>query len=60
MEIEIIVAIIPLIGTIIGSVSGILISSRLSNYRIGQLELQVQKHNNLIDRMYKIESRVTL
>ena len=60
MEVEVIVAIIPLIGTIIGSVSGILISSRLSNYRIGQLELQVQKHNNLIDRMYKVETRVTL
>ena len=60
MEVDVIIALIPLIGTIIGSVSGILISNKLSNYRIGQLELQVQKHNNLIDRMYKVETRVTL
>lgn len=60
MEVDVIIALIPLVGTIIGSVSGILISNKLSNYRIGQLELQVQKHNNLIDRMYKVETRVTL
>lgn len=35
-------------------------SSALLSYRIDQLELEQKKHNNLIDRMYKVESRVTL
>mgnify|MGYP006988910652 CR=1 FL=1 len=29
-------------------------------YRIDQLEKKQDKHNNLIDRMYKVESRVTV
>ena len=35
-------------------------SSALLSYRIDQLELEQKRHNNLIDRMYKVESRVTL
>lgn len=30
-------------------------ASRLSDYRIEQLEKKVDKHNNLIERVYKIE-----
>lgn len=29
-------------------------------YRINELDQKVHEHNNLIDRMYKIENRVTL
>ena len=29
-------------------------------YRINQLSNKVHEHNQLIDRMYKVESRVTL
>lgn len=56
----IIVSVISLIGTLGGSFLGVIQANKLSNYRIGQLEEKVNKHNNLIDRMYKIESRVTL
>jgi len=35
-------------------------NKNLTLYRIDQLEKKVDKHNNLIDRMYKIENRVTL
>lgn len=35
-------------------------SSAILSYRIDQLEVEQKKHNNLIDRMYKVESRVTL
>lgn len=35
-------------------------SNALLTYRIDQLEVEQKKHNNLIDRMYKVESRVTL
>lgn len=55
MAIEIIVALIGVVGSSIGSFLGILINSKLSNYRIEQLEKKVDKHNNLIERVYKIE-----
>ena len=51
----IIVALIGLAGSGIGSLVGVLASSKLTQYRIEQLERQVAKHNNLIDRMYKVE-----
>lgn len=52
---EIIVSLISLIGTVFGSFAGIIISNRLTNYRISQLEKKVAQHNNLIDRTYSIE-----
>ena len=60
MSDTIIIAIISLIGTLGGSFLGVMQANKLSNYRIGQLEEKVNMHNNLIDRMYKVESRVTL
>lgn len=56
----IIVSVLSLIGTLGGSFLGVMQANKLSNYRISQLEDKVSKHNNLIDRMYKVESRVTL
>lgn len=44
-----------MIGTLAGTFGGILVSSRLTNYRIEQLEKRVDKHNNLIERTYKLE-----
>lgn len=57
---NIIVALISLVGTLIGSLGGILASNKLTNYKIDELKEKVNKHNNLIDRMYKVENRVTL
>ena len=51
----IIVALISLAGTLIGSLGGIVVSSKMTNYRIEQLEKKVDKHNNLIERTYKLE-----
>lgn len=50
------VAIPSIITTILSNVS----NKKILNYRIDQLEKHVIAHNNLIDRMYKVESRVTL
>lgn len=50
------VAIPSIIGSIVANNS----SKKLLNYRLDKLETHVIKHNNLIDRMYKIENRVTL
>lgn len=43
------VAIIACVGTIIGSVSGVLVSNRLSTYRIEQLEKKIDKYANNMD-----------
>ena len=51
----VIVAILSLLGTLIGSLAGILTANRLTNYRIEQLEKKVEKHNSVIERVYKLE-----
>lgn len=54
IDVNIIVSLLSLAGTILTVISG----SRLTAYRIQKLEEKVQAHNNLIDRMYKVEQRV--
>ena len=55
MDNTIIIALISFAGTAIGSVCGVLASSRLTNFRIGQLEAKVDKHNHLVERMVVVE-----
>jgi hypothetical protein len=50
-----IVALLSFLGTVLGSLFGILAASKLTNYRIGQLEKKVETHNKVIDRVYKLE-----
>lgn len=57
MSTEVIVALITLAGSLVGTFSGIVVSSKLVNYRIEQLEKKVDKHNQVIDRVYKLEQR---
>lgn len=52
---EIIIAVLSLLGTIIGSLSGVLAANRLTNYRIQELEKKVDKHNTVIERTYRLE-----
>lgn len=51
----IIVAILSLVGTLVGSIAGILTANRLTNYRIEQLEKKVEKHNGVIERVFELE-----
>ena len=51
----IIVAILSLVGTLGGSLLGILAANKLTTYRIEQLEKKVEKHNSVIERVYAIE-----
>ena len=60
MSENIIVALITLGGSGIGSLIGIIVSSRLTAYRLEQLEKKVDKHNCLIERTYKLEEKCTL
>ncbi len=55
MEPEIVVAICSLIGTLVGSLAGILTANKLTTFRIEQLEEKVKKHNNLVERMVAVE-----
>lgn len=53
----VIVALISLFGTLAGTLGGILVSSKLTNYRIEQLEKKVEAHNNYVERTFKLEER---
>lgn len=55
MSEAVIVAILSLLGTLVGSLAGILTANKLTNYRIEQLEKKVEKHNSVIERVYKLE-----
>lgn len=52
---EIIIALLSLLGTIVGSLSGVLAANRLTNYRIRELEKKVEKHNTIVERTYRLE-----
>lgn len=58
MDSTIICAMISLVGTLGGSLGGILVSSKLTAYRLEQLEKKVAEHNNFAHRMPVIEERV--
>lgn len=60
MSDTVIVALISLVGTLGGTFGGILVSNKLTNYRLEQLENRVNKHNNLIERTYKIEEKIEI
>jgi ABC-type lipoprotein release transport system permease subunit len=58
MSDTIIVAIIGLVGSGLGSLIGVVASSKLTQYRIQKLEEQVNKHNNLVERMTVNEMKI--
>jgi sensor histidine kinase YesM len=57
---EIIVAILSLFGTALGGVVSVFTANKLTNYKIDELKKEVEKHNGLIDRVYKLEEKATL
>ena len=60
MESEIIIALITFAGSAIGTIGGILATSRLTSYRIEQLEKKVDKHNRVVERMYEAEKKISV
>ena len=58
MQTELIVAAFSLFGTLIGSLGGIVVSSKLTTYRISELEKKVDKHNNFASRMPVVEEQI--
>ena len=53
----IIVGVLALAGTLIGSIMSNNKTQALVTYRLQQLEEKVNKHNNLVERMYSLEER---
>ena len=53
------VAGMSLIGTLAGTFGGILVSNKLTTYRIEQLEAKVAAHNSRVERSYKREGQMT-
>ena len=60
MSEAVMVALIGLAGSGAGAFGGILVSSKLTQYRLEQLERKVEVHNGVIDRVYKLEERTEL
>lgn len=58
MSEPILIALFSLIGTLVGTFGGIITGTKLMNYRIQQLEKKVEKHNNVVERMYKAEGHI--
>ena len=58
MSESLLVALISGFCTLAGSCAGVLASSRLTQYRLEQLEKRVAQHNNLIERTYRLEGRM--
>lgn len=58
MSETIVVALISLAGTLIGAFAGIIVSNKLTTYRIEKLEEKVDKHNSVIERTFMLEGRM--
>lgn len=59
MDWNLITGLLSVLGSLVGTLAGILTGTKLTNYRLKQLESRVQAHNNLIERTYKLEGQVT-
>lgn len=56
MSDTVIVGFLSLVGTLLGSILGILAANKLTNYRIQKLEEKVEKHNKVVERVYHLET----
>ena len=58
MDNTIIVALIGLAGSGLGAFGGVMASARLTQYRLKKLEEKVDKHNSVVERMFRLEETV--
>ena len=59
MNSTVIVSLVSLTGTLIGTFGGIMAANRLTTYRLSQFEKKGEKHNSVMERTYKLEGRMT-
>ena len=55
MQGEFLTGIFSLIASLFGTFGGIVTSTKLTNYQINELKKRVDKHNNVIERTFKLE-----
>lgn len=55
---DILIALLSLIGTALGTFGGMLTSAKLTTYRIQELEKKVDKHNNFAQRIPILEEQM--
>ena len=55
MQIEFFSGIFSLAASLLGTFGGIITSTKLINYQINELKKRVDKHNNVIERTFKLE-----
>lgn len=58
MTSELWVAVFALVGTVIGTLGGIVASAKLTGYRLQQLEKKVDEHNQFARRLPVVEEQI--
>lgn len=58
MDPTVIVALLSLAGSLVGTFAGIMASSKMTSYRLEQLEAKVAEHNKVVERTFKLEGQV--
>lgn len=58
MDSTIVVALLSLLGTLVGTFGGIVTANKLVAYRLERLEKKQDKHNSVIERTYIIEGQI--
>lgn len=58
MSDTIIVGLLSLAGTLLGTIGGIMATQKLVMYRLQKLEEAVGKHNKIVERTYQLEGRM--
>ena len=58
MDSNVLVELLSLLGTLLGSLAGVLTSSKLTNYRLSQLEQKVDRHNSFSERIPLLEEKL--
>lgn len=58
MSDAVLVAVLGLIGTLAGSLLGILVTQKLVTYRLDRLEKKQDIHNGIIERVYIAEGNI--
>lgn len=54
----VIVGLLSLAGSVVGTLGGIMATQRLTAYKIEQLQREVARHNGLIERTYRLEGQM--
>ena len=55
MNVDFLTGVASLIASLVGTFAGIITSAKLTNYQINELKKRVDKHNNVIERTYRLE-----